>query len=68
MTKDEAIRDARLGALMQGGTWYVVRRGKSYRSMHESRYEGSKTGRVAEIFDADRVRRTTPPERIAGSV
>ena len=61
MTKDEAIKDARIGVLMQGGTWYVVRRGKSYRAMHESLYEGSKMGRVAEMFDLEKVRRTPPP-------
>jgi hypothetical protein len=68
MTNTEAIKEARIGVLMQGGTWYVVRRGKAYSAMHESRYEGSTTGKVAEIFTLEKVRRTPPPDKEVTSV
>lgn len=61
MTKNEAIKEARIGVLMQGGTWYVVRRGEKYSAMHESLHAPEK-GKVAEIYNLERVRSTPPPE------
>lgn len=61
MKKDEAIKEARIGALMQGGTFYVVRRGNKYKAIPAYLFEARRHGRVAEMFDADKVRRTTPP-------
>ena len=61
MTKPEATKEARLGALMQGGNWYVVRKGNAYLAMHCDQYRGSEDGTLLAIFWPDKVRRTTPP-------
>lgn len=61
MDKQTAIKEARIGALMQGGTWYVTRRGDKYGCVHSDRYNSTRHGRIAEMFDAKKVRTTTPP-------
>lgn len=61
MTKTEAVKEARIAALYQGGTWYVTRRGNKYNYMHSDNYGGSqKDGHIAEMFDAQKVRTTVP--------
>lgn len=61
MTKVEAVKNARIGALMQGGTWYVTRRGKQYDYTHADSYMGTQLdGAVAEMFTPDKVRGSIP--------
>jgi hypothetical protein len=62
MTKNEAIREARIAALYKGGEWYVTKHGKSYRAVAYGDYRNSKAdGRVIETFTPGKVRRTVPP-------
>lgn len=51
MTKDEAIREARIGSKLKGGTWFVTRRGDNYGVMPADMYDSGRHGRVAETID-----------------
>ena len=50
-TKDEAIREARIGSKLKGGTWYVTRRGSKYGAVPADMHDTRRHGRVAEIID-----------------
>jgi hypothetical protein len=63
MTKNEAIREARIGALYQGGDWYVTCKRGCYKVLPHDRYRGSVDGRIIETFTPEKVRRTVPPPR-----
>lgn len=52
ITKGEAVKEARIGAKLKGGTWYVVRRGDYYKAVPADSYN-RRQGRVAEIIDLD---------------
>lgn len=51
MTKDEAIREARIGSKLKGGTWYVTRRGDNYGVQPADFYDSGRHGRIAETID-----------------
>jgi hypothetical protein len=62
MTKTEAIREARIGALYQGGDWYVIRWKRGcYKVLPRDRYRGSIDGRIVKTLTPASVRRTAPP-------
>ena len=50
MTRNEAVREARIASSYRGGTWFVTRRGKNYGVVAADMYD-SKLGRVAETID-----------------
>jgi hypothetical protein len=55
MTKDEATKQARMGALLHGGTWYVVHvAATEYSYMEKSAYR-QKMGRVSNQFTPESV-------------
>lgn len=51
MTKDEAVREARVASSYRGGTWFVTRRGKNYDVVAADMYDSGRHGRVAETID-----------------
>lgn len=62
MDKDRATREARIGALYQGGEWYVTRWKRGcYKALPHDRYRGSIDGRIVDTFTPEKVRRTVPP-------
>ncbi len=62
MDKITATKEARIGALYQGGDWYVTRWKRGcYKALPHDRYRGSIDGRIVDTFTPERVRRTVPP-------
>lgn len=64
MTKDEAVREARVGSTLKGGTWFVTRRGSKYGVIPADMYDSGRHGKVAETIDimAERATRATQLE------
>jgi len=61
MTKDQAIREARVGSSYRGGTWYVTRKRDNYNVVPADMYDSARDGKVAETIDvhAERAARAT---------
>ena len=61
MTKDQAIREARVGSSYRGGTWYVTRKRDNYNVVPADMYDSARDGKVAETIDvhAERAARST---------
>lgn len=51
MTKDEAVREARIGSKLKGGTWYVTRRRDNYNVVPADFYDSGRDGTIAETID-----------------
>ena len=49
LRKEEALREARIGAKRTGGAWYVTRKNRSYRYVPVMSYDHRRDGKVAEI-------------------
>jgi hypothetical protein len=62
MERIDAIKNARIGAFMGDGMWYVTRRHGRYSYMHSDEYRGTVDGVIVKTFTPQIVRRTTPPE------
>lgn len=50
MTKPDATNEARLGALMCGGTWLVTCLANDYQGTDAERYESTRCGSIVDVF------------------
>lgn len=51
MTKDQAVKEARIGSTLKGGTWFVTRRRDKYDAVPADMYDSRRHGKVAETID-----------------
>lgn len=50
MTRTDAIHEARMGALLCGGTWLVTCKAEDYGYTEAERFESGACGTIAEVF------------------
>ena len=56
MTKQEALKEARIAVALKGGTYYVTRKGTEYGIVYFAEHITRKHGKVAEIVGPSPVR------------